>query len=93
MVLVINAAVIARNTTVSKYKDWSDSTNNFGHIEAKVKNVGTRMIVKQFRYPLQEDRADSSYVCINKGIVFANKALLTFLYICACMYYNGILSS
>lgn len=92
MVLVINAAVIARNTTVSKYKFWSDSTNNFSHIEAEGKNVTTRMIVKQFRYPSQEDRADSSYICINKGIVFSNKAWLTFPYICACMY-NGILSA
>lgn len=48
--LVINASVIARNANVSKYKFWLYSTNNFGRVEAKGKNVRTRMIVKQFRY-------------------------------------------
>lgn len=85
MLLVINAALIARNTTVSKYKFWSDSTKNFGHVEAKGENVRTRMIVKQFRCPSQEDKADSSYICITKGIALANDAWLTFPYLCVCV--------
>lgn len=93
MVLVVNADVIDRNTTISKYKFWLFSTNNFGHIEAKGKNVQTRMIVKQFRYLSQEDKADNSYVCIKKGIVFSNKVWLAFLYVCASMRYSGILYS
>lgn len=48
---IIDTAVIARSTTVSKYEFWSDSTSNFARIEAKGENVRTRMIVRQFRYP------------------------------------------
>lgn len=93
MVLVINANVIARNTDISKHKFWLFSANNFGHIEAKGKNVRNRKIVEQFRYLSQEDKVDNSYTCMNKGVVFSNKLWLTFICICACMQYSGILYS
>lgn len=63
---IINAAVIAKSTTVSKYEFWLDSTNNFARIEAEGESVRTRMIVRQFRYLSREVRAYSTCICIKQ---------------------------